>query len=365
MGAAASLFILLVALSGVLISFSGPLMGWETGAYAVSSPRPEGSSADLSEMIAAAKAEAGPGFIPLGYLGPHAEIVTEAEMVYGLSAPPDEGGEVEIVAFDPGTGETTGTFLLDRTLTHGLIDFHTSLLAGPAGAVLVAIVGLLMSLLAALGLWLWLPRTLSQVRGKALSFRAARKLLRQSLSIHSLAGFWLGAAVILWGLSGTYWSKPDWFASAQTDRAGTDLPQAFESEGCGESVSASEAAALALSLHPGKTLLEAEFAAPWQPYHVLYLTKEGAIDRDDGDTRVWVHAACEAISYTVSNGGAGHAAGLAKAFHSGRLFGPLRTVVVGLLGVGLVLLSVTGLHLWWVKTASPMIAASRARRGSR
>ena len=349
MGAFASLFVLGVTVSGILMLFSGSLLELETAALSPVEARTDDAPPDLDAYIASAAQLAGSSFIPLGYLGANSEVITDAEMIYGLSAPPEAAGEIQIVGFSPATGEATGSFLLDRTITHHVIDFHYTLLAGEVGLVFVAVIGLLMTLLAVLGLYLWWPGRL-RVSRKLQSFAVSGPLIRKSFRLHSLVGFWLSLAVIVWALTGVYWSKPDWFPESFTpnvDRLPGSFAAGIDGSTCQGSVSPGMAAAVALERYPGARLFEAEFAAPGRPYHTIYLSTGRDMDRHDGDVRVWVHASCVDAVASRTLTGLGVVGALGQSIHSGRIFGPLRTPIVLLIGFALVLLSITGLHLWW------------------
>lgn len=348
-GAIVSIFIIAVTVSGMAIAFSAPLMHLETGAF------PEELSAslehdpDLEKMILAAQAEAGESFLPIGYLGPHAEIATDIPMVYGMSAPPDAGGEVQIVSINPATGEAITSFYLDRTWTHLLIDFHYELLAGETGETVVAILGIILSILALVGLYLWWPVR----RGfwaKAKQLRLKGNWTSKSFSLHSFFGFWGALLIVIWGLTGTYWSKPDWGPSIikpSTDVLPDTIAKKMERASCDGTVSISQASQIAMVAYPGTRVLEAEFAAPWQPYHTIYLAAPGDLDKRDGDQRVWVSASCENIMHKEQVSGLGKVGAVNNAIHSGETFGSFRQPVILIVGFALLLLSVTGLIVWF------------------
>lgn len=347
MGAFAALFIFLASMTGAALLFTGPLMKVETGALSVTGHRV--TPVDLGALIGEAQRVAGETFLPVGYLGPNAEIISPADMIYGMSDMPENGGEIQIVSFDPATGMATGTFYLDRTFTHKLIDFHYELLAGAFGAYLVAIIGALMAALAVLGLILWWPGRGRLVK-KATKTSLKGPLITKSFRLHTLSGFWLSLGVLLWGLSGTYWSKPAWFPQGltpQTDRMANALPEGFLNRTCENSVSINEAVKTALHQNPGYRVFEAEFAAPWQTYHTLYLSDDQDIDIMDADKRVWVHAQCQGVSIEENIAGIGKVGAVAESLHSGRLFGLFRIPVIMFISLALMLMSVTGLHLWW------------------
>ncbi len=320
-------------------------MHLETGAFPHVDRGDTSANSNLIKMIAAAKSEAGKTFLPIGYLGPNAEIATDIPMIYGMSAPPDAGGEVQIVSINPETGEAITSFYLDRTWTHLLIDFHYELLAGETGATLVAMLGLLLSILALVGLYLWWPVQ------RGLWVKARQLTLKgnwnsKSFSLHSFFGFWCALLIVIWGLTGTYWSKPDWGPSIikpDTDILPEAMARKMENASCNAHVSINQAAAIALKTYPGRRVLEAEFAAPWQPYHVIYLTTSQDLDKRDGDRRVWVSSSCADIIHKEKVSGLGKIGAVNNAVHSGEVFGSLRQPVIMIVGLALVLLSITGL----------------------
>ncbi|QTD56882.1 PepSY-associated TM helix domain-containing protein [Parasphingorhabdus cellanae] len=348
-GALCAIFIILVTISGMAIAFSGPLMHLETGAFPKIEAISTAADPDLAAMVAAARTEAGETFLPLGYLGPHAEIATDIPMIYGMSAPPDAGGEVQIVSINPGTNEAITNFYLDRTWTHLLIDFHYELLAGDIGEVIVAVLGLILSILAFVGIYLWWPVR----RGfwmKAKRFSLKGNWNSKSFSLHSFFGFWCALLIVIWGLTGTYWSKPDWgpaIIKPQTDILPEAVVERMENATCDGTVSIGQATGLALATYPGTRILEAEFAAPWQPYHILYLSKLDDLDKRDGDRRVWVSSSCANMVHKEQVLGLGKLGAINNAIHSGDTFGAMRQPVILIVGLTLLLLSITGLIVWF------------------
>ncbi|TQV67246.1 PepSY domain-containing protein [Exilibacterium tricleocarpae] len=348
LGAVAAVFILAVSITGIAIAFSAPLLHLETGAF----PQTEKRAADLpvkiDVLVAGAQQEAGASFIPLGYLGADAEIATYVEMIYGLSAPPDAGGEIQIVTFDAATDQVIGAFYLDRTLTHLLIDFHYELLGGGPGAVIVAALGLLMAGLAIVGLYLWWPLNRSVWR-KIRRLELRGSLLGKSFSLHSFFGFWFALVVLVWSLTGVYWSQPEWspgFIRPATASLPAPIAEQFQNSACNDEVTVDTAIARALASHSHTTLLEAEFATPWQPYHIIYLSTGSDIDKKDGDIRVWASSNCIDQVHTESVTGIEVLGAINASIHSGESFGALRVPIIVIVGLVLSLLAITGLIVW-------------------
>lgn len=171
-----------------------------------------------------------------------------------------------------------------------------------------------------------------------------------SFRLHSFIGFWAALLVVIWGLTGVYWSQPNWAPDVirpATYALSADAERSLGEASCKSSVSIEEAVEIALMANPGKTLWEAEFAAPWQPYHTLYLSAGRDIDRKDGDTRVWVSSTCPELSYTADVSGLAALGAMAASVHSGESFGSARIPVVAVVGLLLCVLAGTGIVVWF------------------
>lgn len=357
-GAAVGIFMILIGATGMALGFAYELMRAETGGFEVSGPLPDGAP-PVADYVEGAKNIAGPDFIPLGYLGPHAEIVNPAPMIFGLTAPPDAGGEGMVITIDPATGETTSAFLLYDTWTHWLIDLHFEMLGGSIGAAIMAVIALLLVALAIAGLILWWPIKRSALK-KITSFSWRGNGFRKAFSLHSLCGFWLALPVLAWSLSGAYWSQPNWFPQAitpQLDAPPEEVRMSLEGANCAIDATPQDAVEIALSRFPGATVSEVDFAAPWQPWHAVHLDVNGG-DPLDGDTRVWVAAACAETTASANLFGSEASGPFLKALHGGRIFGPLRQFIVAVVGLGFVLLGITGLMLWWHRLKDKYIRSS-------
>lgn len=350
-GAFVGLFVILVGSTGIALGFAYELMRAETGGFDITGP-----SADdvprIEQMIARAQDAAGPEFTPLGYVGPHGEIVNPAPMIYGLSAPPEAGGEEQVITFDPATGEATGSFLLHDTWTHWLIDLHYELLAGDLGAAFMATIALLIALLALAGLVLWWPLTRSAM-AKPFSFGWRGNYVRKSFSLHSLVGFWLAIPILLWGISGVYWNEPSWFPAAITPQL--EAPDEatiarLNHPSCVGAVTPKAAMSSALAAVPQSSVVEMHFTAPWQPYHAIQLDARGR-DQLDGDTRAWVSATCPDRVEIERLRGSEATGPWLTALHSGRIFGAFRQLVITMVGISFIMIGVTGLILWWRRIA--------------
>lgn len=355
LGALSAIFILSVSITGMAIAFSAPLLDWETNAFPSVEKRAGTNPADIDSLVFRAKEKVGDTFLPLGYLGADAEIATNVEMIYGLSDVPENGGEVQIVSFNPSDDNIIDIFYLDRTLTHLLIDFHYELLGGTPGKIFVCIIALLMIALAIVGLYLWWPIK-GSVWKKAKALRLNGNAFQKSFSLHRFFGFWSSMVVLIWGLTGVYWSQPNWspsFVQPSTDNISSHILEKFKTQ-CEQRISITDATEIALSYLSGTELnkgrvLEVELSAPWQPYHTIYLSTGDDIDKKDGDVRVWVSSTCENLVHVERVKGLATIGAISASIHSGETFGVFRIPVIILVGSILTLLSITGLIVWITK----------------
>jgi len=346
-GLLSSLFILAITLSGIILTYSGSLMAWETGVFSSSNHKVVSEYIDLDKLVDDAKRLTGKTFIPLGYLGPNAEIKTQTKMIYGLSHSIDAGGEIQIVTFDPGTQKPIGAFLLEDTLTHEIIDFHYNLLMGGLGEVITSVIGILLGLLAIFGIIVWWKGARKSAK-KLFDFKIQGELFQLNYRLHSVFGIWLSLIVIVWGLTGAYWTQPTWFPSAihpQVDSYADNAHEVMMQESCNTVVTTNQAIEASLNIFPDATLFEAELPTEWQPYYVIYLTKGKDFDKHDADIRVWVHPTCINQQYYQTTEGLGRIGAISKSIHSGRIFGSFSALAITLIGIAIIVLSITGLYL--------------------
>ena len=134
---------------------------------------------------------------------------------------PDEATEVWILhgnknkmrLFDPYTGKDLGDSvpLILRTLTF-MIDLHVNLLAGRTGRVANGIGAMLTTVLVITGAILWWPGV--QTWRKSLVVRRESNWKKFNWSLHSAAGFWTFAFVLVWGVTGIFVVFPTPFEQA-------------------------------------------------------------------------------------------------------------------------------------------------------
>jgi len=117
-------------------------------------------------------------------------------------------------------------------------------------------------------------------------------------------------------------------------------------ESCSSSIDINQVTNIAINQFPDAHVLEAEFAAPWQPYYVIYLAHASDADKKYGDTSVWVSSNCENVMFTSSDQGLSKIGAIAASVHSGESFGALRIPIILLIGLTTCLITITGFVMW-------------------
>ena len=109
----------------------------------------------------------------------------------------------------------TGSIIVYRnelsrwTSIQWLVDLHANLLLGSTGRMVNGIGGLCLTLLCVTGIVIWWPGMKNWRRSLTVS-RGAH-FARMNWDLHSALGFWCFAFVVVWGISGIYFSFPRWF----------------------------------------------------------------------------------------------------------------------------------------------------------
>jgi uncharacterized iron-regulated membrane protein len=108
---------------------------------------------------------------------------------------------------DPYTGADLGDSVRPAlTFILWLADLHDDLLGGPTGRLVNGIGAIFATLLAATGAVLWWPGIRNWRRSLTIDWK--RKRHGFNWSLHNAVGFWMLAFVLLWGISGIYFSFP-------------------------------------------------------------------------------------------------------------------------------------------------------------
>ncbi len=109
--------------------------------------------------------------------------------------------------FNPYTGADLGDPLSRaQRIVEWLVDLHDNLLLGTTGRLLNGLAAILVTLLALTGVVLWWPGIKNWRRSLVINWKT--NLSRVNWDLHSAVGIWCVLFVLLWGVSGIYFTFP-------------------------------------------------------------------------------------------------------------------------------------------------------------
>ena len=348
----ASLPLMLIAISGIGLSFLGSFFEWETGALTPANKAPA-VALPPSLMIAKATESQKEGFRPLGVFAPQSRLEVDAAMVFGLPVGAQSSADAIIVGIDPTNGDVLGSITLHETWSHTLLRFHHHLLVGETGATLFAVTAIMLIAFIVSGAILWAARSGTAAKKLQIAGHAARR--GSAFGLHSLIGIGMGLFLFIWAMSGVLWSRPGWFApflpsaiSNLTDHQTAELGQQ-----CAASVTLDSAVQRAEALSPKAAISQILLPNAQQPYFTITLKAAGDLDRYYGDTYVFIHSQCAdvAIVRSVQRSDISQSIRAINAsLHSGRLFGGAGVWLTSTIGVAIVVMTATGLIAFTKRT---------------
>jgi uncharacterized iron-regulated membrane protein len=114
--------------------------------------------------------------------------------------------------FNPYTGADLGDPLSPmESVVDWLVDFHANLLSGTTGRFCNGVASIIVTLTSSIGLVLWWPGIKNWRRSTVINWKAKFPLFNWTL--HSAIGFWCCLLVLMWGVSGIYFSFPAVFGA--------------------------------------------------------------------------------------------------------------------------------------------------------
>ncbi|MEM7665513.1 MAG: PepSY-associated TM helix domain-containing protein [Pseudomonadota bacterium] len=363
-GVFASIFIFMIAFTGLVLTFFGEMFELQYGDVVMAD---EGPHMHVADIVQAAQEQHPAGLEPMVLFMPDTRVEgMETAMVFGSETA--EGGLQGIMTtVDPTTATYKGSFDLHDAFAHEFNDFHFSLLMGDWAATFIAVIGVLMILFTLTGLYLWWPRGSARKRDKILKVQTKGKLVPKMFNWHGLAGIWLGALTLLFAITGVGLSEPDWLGPAI---AQVDEPPAWDArfkENCGDTVTFRQAADQAMAAFPGREIASANWARGEENKYVFTLRQAGDWNVRFGDAHAEVHAQCVNEMWTTTLGEQNAPAifgDLMLSLHGGHIFGVFAEVSVVLTGLALMILSATGVLVFFKRTLPAQAARSAKRRNS-
>ena len=351
-GGISSVFVLCVAITGIGLAFFGELAELQYGDMLKASK--QGDYADPGALISAAAAGY-EGFDPMGIFMPDTRMENlETALVFGGVKDSAGNTSIYLASIDPVTAQYKGSFDLHDMFAHELNDFHFNLLAGETGASIIAIVSILLCLFALSGIYLWWPRKGSLIR-KLTTLQVKGRWHALWMNWHGFAGIWLGIFIVYYAMTGLALSKSDWFGPLLSQvEDPIEYETLFREKDCGEQVTSSDAADIAMARFPNSELTGLMIVDEEQFKYVIRLRREGDMDARFGDTQMQIHAKCRDIvwvNHLKENDLPTVIGGQMLSLH-GAHFLPWHwpAIITTLIGLALTLLSVSGLYLFFKRT---------------
>jgi uncharacterized iron-regulated membrane protein len=120
--------------------------------------------------------------------------------------------------FNPYTGADLGSPISTTEATvQWLVDLHDNLLAGQTGRLVNGIGSILVTIMALTGMVIWWPGIKNWRRSMSINWKAS--FTRFNWDTHSALGFWFCLFILMWSISGIYFSFPDPFNALLSDGA--------------------------------------------------------------------------------------------------------------------------------------------------
>ena len=153
------------------------------------------------------------------YSGYQVDYVSESRRPDRPSTIVLERGHLRIARlFNPYTGADLGDPLSRaQRIIEWLVDLHDNLLLGTTGRLLNGLAAILVTLLALTGVVLWWPGIKNWRRSLVINWKTNPS--RVNWDLHSAVGIWCVLFVLLWGVSGIYFTFPQTLTRILGDRA--------------------------------------------------------------------------------------------------------------------------------------------------
>lgn len=347
LGLAASLWLALIALSGIGMVFSTAFWAWEYGtAQTHVEPRDQPFAAPETWL---AKAEAKYGKLPAieGYFGPRATPmrISAPTIVYEPQGRHAHG----IVTVDPYTGEPLAHLVAEDSWAFIPLWLHLSLfLPETISSWVLALLAVLLSGFGLSGLWLWWPG-----RGR-IAAAAAIPRPRSPVSLrrfHSAIGLWISPLLALAAITGLMLARFD-VAEVLTAPLGASAefdPKDREPAVCAAPAAPGAVLSAARAAFPGTEMAQLHVPSADYPYFTAWLRPADTTVPARGD-RELVFDRCGAKIF--ERGPEAMRAGdtvliYMVELHNGRLAGLFGEGLILLQGIALTVLPLAGMTLWW------------------
>lgn len=240
-----------------------------------------------------------------------------------------------------------------------LFHLHRYLLAGEAGKTVIGVTGLMLALLALLGIALWWPKMTWSALRKSLTVSYRGSWPRLNYSAHRTLGMAVAPVLLTLGLSGLYFNLPGWVTPAVSVFGPVTRADKVKnrSAGNGAPVDVGTALLAAQARFPqgrlSRVVLPPNPAAPYE----IRLRQPGEVRQGDGNTRLSVDARSAEILRVrdpLRAAGGDNFLNWLFPLHTGEAFGIAGKAIVSLTGLTPLLFLVTGTAIWLKRRRKPV-----------
>jgi uncharacterized iron-regulated membrane protein len=288
-------------------------------------------------------------------------LAADTALVIGHTHEGLDGENHRVFSVNPDTGELKGYYDFETSYAFIPTAIHTSLMIPLIGLDIVAVIGILLLISSATGIYLWWPSAKNWKAALSLKLRA--KGLARWFNLHNFFGFYSAIAIFMLSASGVWMLKPEWVDPAvRTISPIRDAPAdslIAKSGSCIKSTSVEAAIELAMAHVPDGKLAYLLSPEDYRKYYEVNFSHAGNWNMRDGDTTVYVDPNCARVVDTIYGGklSVGEAAKRSAApIHNGLIFGTVGQIIVFLAGLALPILYVSGLILWWRRRKKNRVA---------
>lgn len=379
-GLTTALFLALAALTGSVLAWEEPLERWSAPQLLTAPVPPQGRMIDPVLLRAVAMARH-PGMdVPFLPLTVHRGDSLRLRVVWrdrAHAAPWDE------LFIDPWTGRELGHRRWGDP-REGLVNLmptiyllHYSLLAGPWGIFVMGLVALVWTCDSVVGFGLTLP--VSAAGGWLARWRPSWRVrwgtspAKVTFDLHRAGGLWIWPLLGVFAISSLSFNLPTLYRPLVRALGGVDQGALYETLASGPRTSPRldfAAARLRGEVLARQAMAPREgaqwlWSVPSSGLYVFGFTAPGDVADDGGGSRLAFDSdsgALRSLTLAASAPAADRLTEWIVTLHMARVFGWPWRVAVSLIGLGVTLLSVTGLVIWWRKRRGRRIHRAKARR---
>lgn len=275
------------------------------------------------------------------------------------------------MAIDPYTAGVLGQREWGAYPLSFIYKLHYTLWLGETGETLVGIVGLLLLVSLATGLYLWWPLAWPLRNGKlrrAITLKRGAGSARRNFDLHKMGGVYGALMLLVIAFSGVYMAFPEYvrpiverFSALTGGPAPVALPRPEATP-----ISVARAVAIAGNIFPGAELKGVGLPQGPQGVYAVTLRQPGEAKKSWGGSRVWIDPYTGEV-LAVRDPGKMTAGDVFLEWqfplHNGEILGLAGRVLVFITGFTPLLLYVTGIKMWLRRRRSNARAPLRAAGG--